>query len=89
MNELNKMVDGVLVPLTEEEVLEFLQREADHEVEQAAAALMQYKELRKREYPSLDDLVVAIIEKEEGRPEALNALMLQRLQIKNKYPKPV
>lgn len=44
---------------------------------------------RRREYPSLDELIIALLEKEEGRPEALNAYMLKRAQIKNKYPKPL
>lgn len=48
----------------------------------------QYKDLRKAEYPSLEDMIVALIEKEEGRPEALNALMELRLQVKLQYPKP-
>ena len=48
----------------------------------------EYKELRKREYPTINQLVVALIEKEEGRPEALNELKIKRKQIKEKYPKP-
>jgi hypothetical protein len=47
----------------------------------------EYRELRRREYPSLDDMLVALIEKEEGRPEALSALMAERALVKTKYPK--
>lgn len=46
-----------------------------------------YKELREKEYPSIQDIVVALIEKEEGRPEALEALKTLRAAIKIKYPK--
>lgn len=83
-----KMVNGVEVALTEEEILEAELREQDHVDRLAIEGEEAYKLHRETEYPSIKDLVVALIEKEEGRPEVLNALMLQRLQIKNKYPKP-
>ena len=47
-----------------------------------------YAELRAREYPPIDACVVALLEREEGRPEALAALMLEREAVKRKYPKP-
>lgn len=47
-----------------------------------------YAELRAREYPPIDECVVALLEREEGRPEALAALMLEREAVKRKYPKP-
>lgn len=43
---------------------------------------------RQAEYPSKDDLVVALWEKQiEGRPESADALQTQRLAVKAKYPK--
>lgn len=83
-----KMVNGVETALTEEEILEFQQREEAHRVKMEQQALVQYQEDRKLEYPSLDAMLVALIEKEEGRPDSLNALMEQRAAIKLKYPKP-
>lgn len=50
--------------------------------------VVDYAELREREYPSIKDCVVALLENEEGRPEALTALMKKRAEIKTKYPKP-
>ena len=48
-----------------------------------------YADLRAKEYPTTDALVIALVEKiGEGRPEAFDALMAQRLAIKTKYPKP-
>lgn len=48
-----------------------------------------YAELRAREYPSTEALVVALWEREvEGRPEAAERLQEQRSAVKAKYPKP-
>jgi uncharacterized protein YbaR (Trm112 family) len=83
----HKMVNGVSTPLTEEELADFQAREVAHLAEQQRLAGLLYQEQRRRAYPSLDEMLVALIEKEEGRPEALNALMLKRVQVKNTYPK--
>ena len=88
MPQLFKMVNGENVPLNEEEILKFEAMEQEHLILQQQLLLVEYKEKRRKEYPPLDDIIVALVEKEEGRTEALNALMLQRLQVKNKYPKP-
>lgn len=55
---------------------------------QAYKQSIAYKKLREREYPSIQDITVALIEKEEGKPEALEALKTLRASIKIKYPKP-
>lgn len=48
-----------------------------------------YTELRAKEYPTTDALVIALWEKLiEGRPAASDALQAQRAAIKLKYPKP-
>jgi hypothetical protein len=83
-----KIVDGVDVPLTEEEIAEFEERTRVFEEEKEAYKKTEYKYKRAREYPKLDDMLVALIEKEEGRPEALNELMARRQMIKSKHPKP-
>lgn len=48
-----------------------------------------YAELRAKEYPSTDALVVALWEEiVEGRTDATDALQVQRAAVKKKYPKP-
>tara|TARA_R100001530_G_scaffold129918_1_gene100511 strand:+ start:589 stop:768 length:180 start_codon:yes stop_codon:yes gene_type:complete len=43
---------------------------------------------RQKEYPNLEDLLVALYEKEEGDDSFLKTLSEQRLRVKAKYPKP-
>jgi len=45
-----------------------------------------YEVKRKREYPSIMELVVALAEKEEGNSVAWDELSAKRTEIKNKYP---
>jgi len=47
-----------------------------------------YKERRQKAYPRVEDLVVAIIENAEGRPEMLNAVKALRAEVKIRFPKP-
>lgn len=47
----------------------------------------EYKDLRADEYPTIAELVVALIEDKEGRPQSLNNLLAIRAAIKAKYPK--
>ena len=48
-----------------------------------------YKIKRKAELPTIDDLVVALWEREvENRPEAADALQIERVKVKEKFPKP-
>lgn len=48
-----------------------------------------YKELRQKEYPSLNDMTVALWESVvENRHEAKEALQAKRVAVKAKYPKP-
>lgn len=48
-----------------------------------------YAEMRAKEYPTTDALIVALWERLiENRPEASVALQAQRLAVKAKYPKP-
>jgi hypothetical protein len=47
-----------------------------------------YKELRAKEYPSTDELIVALWELVvENRPESANELQAKREAVKQKYPK--
>lgn len=85
---MHRLINGEPVPLSEEEEAEFLQREADHLAALEEQKLVAYKELRKKEYPPLEEVIVALMEKEEGRPEALDQIKVKRAFIKAKYPKP-
>ena len=85
---MHKLVNGVEVPLTEQEILEYQEREEEHNRQQLLYSMIQYQDDRKREYPPLEEMLVALIEKEEGRPASLNLLMSERQRIKAKYPKP-
>jgi len=47
-----------------------------------------YQELRKKEYPSTDDMIVALWEWQvEGRMESKDLLQAKRETVKTKYPK--
>jgi hypothetical protein len=46
-----------------------------------------YKEKRRQEYPSWDEVMEAIVENMELRPEKLEVIKMRREQVKNKYPK--
>lgn len=86
---MHKLVNGIEVPLTEQEILEYQTREAAHLEKLAAYELVKYRDQRGAEYPALNDMLVAIIEKYgEGRSESFDALMAKRAAIKLKYPKP-
>lgn len=48
-----------------------------------------YREQRRNQYPSIEDICVALWEKViEDRPDSAEALQLIRMQIKNEFPKP-
>jgi hypothetical protein len=53
-----------------------------------AYALVEYKDKRRREYPKVEDVIEAIFEFDEGRPEKYEAMQIKRAEIKKKYPKP-
>lgn len=48
----------------------------------------EYQRKRREEYPSIESVVVALIEDKEGRPEALAEIMASRADVKAKYKKP-
>ena len=86
---MHKLVNGIEVPLTQEEIAEFEARKVDHEKQLAAYELVKYRDQRAMEYPEIDEMVVALIEKiGEGRSESFDVLMAKRAAIKLKYPKP-
>ena len=87
---LYNLVDGVKVPLTEAEVIEFEVAEQKHGIEEKEAALTLYQSLRKAVYPSAEELLLALVEKDaDGDRTHWDALMAKRREVKLKYPKPV
>lgn len=58
--------------------------------ESEAKALVEYIELRKAEYPTVEELIVALWESTvEGRPESAAELQGRRMVVKAKIPKPL
>ena len=49
---------------------------------------LEYARRRATEYPSLDDVIVALAEKEEGDSTMWDEITVKRAEIKDKYPKP-
>ena len=47
------------------------------------------QEKRRKEYPTETEVIEALLEEIEGRPEKLTELLMKREEIKIKYPKPV
>ena len=68
---------------TEAELLLSELEQKDSEL-QAEIKAKEYIELRKKEYPSVEDLIVAMWEKDDVK---IAELELQRQQVKAKYPK--
>jgi len=88
-----KLVDGVEVALTQEEVDNFLAMEAEHLLLKQRQEPELYKSQRADDYHgdgiTIDAMVVAIWERIiEGRPENSDALQVKRLAVKARIPKP-
>jgi hypothetical protein len=73
---MNKMLNGVLVAMTDEEIAEFNARKASEPTEEE-----RWLENRIGEYPSLQECIHAILDDE------LDALQAKRAAVKAKYPK--
>jgi len=75
--------DGNVVELDESKVTEEIKRL------QAEFDAQAYARTRQQNYPSKDDLIVALWEKVmEGRSESADALEVKRQQVKTAHPKP-
>jgi len=76
-----------------EQVLEFLPKEYTTEIKDLSLDVefmaAKINEKRKKEYPEINDVIEALLEVHEGRPEKLTEIMLKREAIKIKYPKGV
>jgi len=84
-----KIVDGLPIELTGNELSEIEAREAEWNAHLAEEAKTQYQRDRQAEYPSIDELVVALWEGVvEERMASVTALEGIRQAVKTKYPKP-
>ena len=85
--------DGVEITLWDETALGMpmptqLELEAAHAAALFADASTAYKELRRAEYPTVEDIADALFKKEAGDSTEWDAFAAQREEIKAKYPKP-
>ena len=84
-----KIVDGVEVKLTDDELSKIETAEAEWDAHLAEEAKTQYQRDRQAEYPSIDELIVALWEGVvEERMASVTALEGLRQAVKTKYPKP-
>lgn len=88
-----KMVDGVRVAPSEEEIVEFVQRAKDHIQEKTAHELVKYRGERASAYNAqgadMQSVVEALRESiMENRPEKLQAIQAIVDQVKLEFPKP-
>jgi len=71
-----------------------LPQPSEQEIEAAFAEVLaeeistQYQRDRKAEYPSIEELAVALAELQEGRSEMWDEVTQKRTEVKAKYPKP-
>ncbi len=83
-----KIVNGIEVDPTQEEIDAFEAAEAEHAALMEELAKVKYKEDRRRVYPSINDLVVAIMDEKAGDSTKINELIAQRAAVKAQFPKP-
>ena len=79
---MNKMVDGVVVALTQQEIDDRNAEIAQAEAEQAATG---YITQRQSEYPPMEDYLDGIV---KGDTEQADKYIADCLAVKDKYPKP-
>ena len=80
---MNKMVDGVVVPMTQEEIS---QREVDIAAAEAEQASTGYINQRQSEYPPIEDYLDGIV---KGDTAQVDKYISDCLAVKTKYPKPI
>ena len=80
---INKLVDKKLIPLSEEELIEYNQRLDKMAELQAEYDAEEWKRNRQAEYPKIEDCIHALLD----GGETLENLQTLRQTIKTKYPK--
>lgn len=84
----NKIVNGLAVKLTSAELSEVEAREAEWDAHRTKQDATQYQRDRQAEYPSTDELIVALWEGVvEERMASVTTLEGLRQAVKTKYPK--
>lgn len=84
---LYNTINGVNVPLTDDEIIEFKKREDEHKAEMEAYKLVKYKDDRLKEYPLIDDMVVSLWKLiVEQKTESVAELQEKRELVKAKFP---
>lgn len=84
-----KMVNGKPVLLTEEEKALALAKAERRRLKDIEELSSSYKQLREKEYPSIENLIVALWEYiVEGDPTEKEILQAKRLLVKQRHPKP-
>lgn len=78
---MNKLVNGVLVPLTQEEIE---QREIETATYKAEELATGYIQKRQAEYPPMTDYLDGIV---KGDTEQINKYIAECKAVKAKYPK--
>jgi hypothetical protein len=84
MNQYIKVVDGVEVEMTPEEIAEVESERQAAAAQQAALAVTEYQRQRAAEYPPIGDQLDALWK----GGEVAAAMLAQVQAVKAKYPKP-
>lgn len=82
--KLHKLVNGVEVPLTKEEIQEFKDRAIKHEQKM----LLAYRDERAAHYPSVAEFLDAFYWYHNGQPEKMDEYFVKCQEVKAKFPKP-
>ena len=88
-----KLVDGVQVPPSVDEISDFVQQAKDHEQEVAAYENIKYRDERAAAYNERGADILSVVEAlresiAENRPEKLQAIQDIIEQVKIEFPKP-
>lgn len=84
-----QLVNGKQVVPSDDDIADMVQRAKDHAAQMEADKATEYQRLRAAEYPSIEEVVVALREYiGENRPEALQDVEAKVQAVKAKYPKP-
>lgn len=85
----HKLVNGIKIPLSSAEKEEMKQKALEHNIKLQELKKVEYKHKREKEYPPIEDLIVALWEHiVEGDPTEKDLLQAKRLLVKHKYLKP-
>jgi hypothetical protein len=84
---MKKMVNGVIVDMTPEEIAEKEQQEREWAIYKAEYDAKAYQRSRAAEYPSLADFADAYYWAQNGDDTKMTAYIEKCAEVKTKYPK--